>query len=294
MTKAHTTIIITACIYSLISILPTQAANDDLSAAVGEVNEDQLDGAAAMARALQNPLAAISALMTDNNIGFGLGDGDTGYSFQFQPVYAIDFADAGFTFIPRAVIPVAGVPGGADLPRLGEARPASKELHWGVGDITTQFFFAPHSDAAWKWGFGPQMSWRTRTDDFVGGPGWGAGLAGVLTGALSENVSFTAFVANHWGFNGDFNSLSLQPMIFYNLPTMPGVYVGYNGSIGADWKASSGNTWVVPLGGVVGRTFDLGDGHGLDMNIGAYGYPVKPEGGPDWSIKFGVTWLFPR
>lgn len=271
------------------------AADDSLPLEMqGGQSEDQLDSAAAMAKALQNPLASISALATDNDIGFGLGGGDTGYSFQLMPVYAIDFPDAGFTFIPRAVIPFAGVPGGADLPRLGEQRPISEELHWGVGDITTQFFFAPHSDAAWKWGIGPQVSWKTRTDDFVGGPGWGAGLAGIVTGSITENVSFAGLVGNHWGFDGGFNSMSIQPAVFYNVPSLPGVYLGYNGTIAADWQASSGNTWVVPLGGVVGRTFDLGGGHGLDVNFGAYSYLVKPDGGPDWSIKFGLTLLFPR
>ena len=46
-------------------------------------------GAAEMARKLQDPLANVSAFMTDNDIQFKSGkDGDTtSYSFQLQPVY---------------------------------------------------------------------------------------------------------------------------------------------------------------------------------------------------------------
>ena len=49
----------------------------------------------------------------------------------------------------------------------------------------------------------------------------------------------------------------------------------------------------MPLGFVVGRTFDLGSGYGLDLNIGPYWNVVKPEGGADWFVKFGITLLLP-
>ena len=51
--------------------------------------------AAEMARKLQDPLANISAVMTDNDVLFktGLGDEEeTSYSFQIQPVHAFSFA----------------------------------------------------------------------------------------------------------------------------------------------------------------------------------------------------------
>ena len=67
------------------------------------------EDAAEMARKLQNPLANIKAVMTDNTIGYNTGiDEGTSYGFQIQPVYAVDVPSKGFTFIPRAVIPVNG------------------------------------------------------------------------------------------------------------------------------------------------------------------------------------------
>ena len=111
--------------------------------------------AAEMARKLQDPLANISALMTDNDIQFKTGDDDTSYSFQLQPVYAFDFPEQGFTFIPRAIIPIIGAAPESTFPKLGDPRPAGDGTTWGVSDIVTQFFFAPKTEAKWKWGVGP-------------------------------------------------------------------------------------------------------------------------------------------
>jgi hypothetical protein len=96
------------------------------------------DAAAEMARKLQNPLANIKAIMTDNAIGFDAGEDEgTSYGFQIQPVYAIDMPDKGFTFIPRAVIPVLGLEPGTRVPPIGidgNPSPANGDSVWGLGD----------------------------------------------------------------------------------------------------------------------------------------------------------------
>ena len=48
---------------------------------------------------------------------------------------------------------------------------------------------------------------------------------------------------------------------------------------------------TLPLGLSAGRTWDIGDGQGIDASLGVYGYPVSPNGGPDWALKFGITWI---
>lgn len=255
------------------------------------------NAAAEMARKLQNPLANIKAIMTDNAIGFDTGiDKGTSYAFQFQPVYAIDMPELGFTFIPRAVFPIVGLEPGTDVPRVGQdgmPTPPGSSRVWGLGDSIAQFFFAPYTEKKWKWGVGPQVSFATRTDSRLRGPDWGAGVAAVITGDLTPSLSFAGLLGNHWSFDGKFNTATIQPMFFYNVESIPGAYIGYNAVISADWKASSGNTWTVPLGLSVGRTFDMGDGHGLDLSIGPYYSVVQPEGGPKWQLRFGITWVFP-
>lgn len=102
------------------------------------------DAAAEMQKKLQNPLANIAAVMTDNVIGFDTGStDDTSFGFQVQPAYAIDFPDAGFTMIPRGIIPIMGLEPGTDVPPVGQ--PSGTSSTWGLGDTMVQLFFAPHT-----------------------------------------------------------------------------------------------------------------------------------------------------
>ena len=244
-----------------------------------------------MAAKLQNPLANIKALMTDNNIDFDSGNTeDTGWGIQLQPVYAVDFPDKGFTLIPRGVIPIVGVEPGTDRPILGPPDPMATESQSGLADSVVQLFYAPHSDAGWKWGIGPQVSIPTASRKELEGPQWGGGVAGVVVGNLSENISFAGIVANHWGENS-FNTLMLQPMVFWNFA--PGKAFAYNAAITADWNADSDNRWTVPLGVSWNQTIDLGGGHGFDYMIGPYYNVERPDGAARWQIRFMVTWLAP-
>lgn len=242
---------------------------------------------------MQDPLANIKALITDNAIGFQAGNGEPAYGFQLQPIYAVDFPEQGFTLLPRAVIPFMGVPPASEFPNLGPARPDGDGTVWGLGDIILQSFVAPKTKSSWKWGVGAQVSLATHTDPFLRGPDWGAGPVGVLTGGIGSNISVAGIVGHLWSFDGEFNSTIIQPMVFYNFDKLPGAYIGYNAPIGANWKTSSTSVWTLPLGLSIGKTFDMGKGQGLDVMAGPYYNIVKPDGGAEWSIRFGVSWLFP-
>ncbi len=280
--KKHT------CVIALVMLCSALSAFADTQPEAGSG-----DAAAEMARKLNNPLANIKALMTDNAIGFNTGtDNGTSYAFQLQPVYAMDFPDAGLTFIPRAVIPIMGLEPGTDTPRISDPVPAGDSV-WGVGDIVLQGFVAPHSDAKWKWGVGPQFSFGTASDSALRGADWGAGVAGVVTGNISENISFSGIAGNLWSYDGDFSLMTLQAIPVYTLNAVPGMWVGYNAVISYDWNAPASDAWTVPIGLTVGRTFSMGKGHGLDINVGPYYNAARPTGAADWVLRFGISWLFP-
>ena len=245
-----------------------------------------------IARALQDPLASIAALMTDNTVNFntGIPDSTTGYNFQLQPVYAVSFRT--FNFLPRAVIPIIGAPGGANFPNL-PGQPPSTSMTWGLSDIILQTFFSPKSEGGWKWGVGPQFSLKTRTDSAVAGAGWGAGVGGVLVGDVGS-LSVAVLASQHWSFDGDFSLATLQPMLFYNFAKPAGFTINYNNSITVDWKVPSGEKWSVPLGLGISQAFQLGAGHGLDVGVGGYYMVVRPEGGPSAQLKINISWLIPR
>ena len=251
------------------------------------------DAAAEMARKLQDPLANMTAIMTDNDVSWGTGNDSESYGFQFQPVKAFSFDDIGMNFIARAIIPFIGQAPDSQRVLLGAPVDGTDSYTWGLSDISTQFFFSPKSDSPWKWGVGPMVSLKTRTNERLAGPGWGGGAVGVLTGSLTEDIS-ASFIGGHlWGQESGFSTSFLQPMMFYNVPGAPGWAVGFNNTIAYDWNATSGNEWTVPLGVTIGKTFDLGGGHGLDINCGPYWNVVKPEGAADFVFKFGLTWLMP-
>ena len=75
----------------------------------------------AIARSLQDPLANISAIITDNTFNLDMGGDEerTGYDFQIQPVHSLQ-TDRGFSIVPRGVIPIIGAPPESDFPFLGE------------------------------------------------------------------------------------------------------------------------------------------------------------------------------
>ncbi|MEH6552485.1 MAG: hypothetical protein V7744_21120 [Pseudomonadales bacterium] len=251
------------------------------------------DASAAMARALQDPLASIKMLATDNTIGFNAGDdeGETNYNFQIQPVYSIPRnAEAKTNLIARAVVPIIGLePGVVQPPIVPEPVPDSGS-HWGLGDTTLQLFVSPKSEGNWKWGVGPQVSLATHTSDRTAGPGWGLGVAGVLVGSFTEQISFAAIALHHVG-EDDFETTAVQPMLYYNFKSVPGMALSYNNMISYNWQADSGNQWNVPLGLTLSRTWALSGG-GLDLGLGYYKLIEHPEGAPDAQIKFAISWVF--
>ena len=261
-------------------------------------------GAAELAALLQDPLANLAAVMTDNTASFKSGPDhdDEAYEFNIQPVYSINFPELGFTLIPRAMIPVIGAKPGTALPRLSDdglsLEPGGdKGREWGLSDIVTQFFITPMGQEGWKWGAGPMISWKTRTDNDVKGAGGGSGPIGVLVGALGP-IDMAVLGGHLWGFDGDFSTTIVQPMMFYNIESMPGAYVSYNNTVSYDHKVKggNGNAWTIPVGLTAGRTFDMGGGHGFDLGVGAYGLPGggRPKGGAKYQVKLGLSWIFPR
>ena len=270
-------------------IYPILILNISILLSGGVVAQDD-DALAEMARKAQDPLGDVKAIMTDNTIAFNGGsDDETTYGFQIQPVYSID-NQTSWNMIARAVIPVIGVEPGVVVPPIGpEPRPDSDST-WGISDSIVQYFFSPKSDATWKWGIGPQVSLRTRTGDRQAGPGWGAGVAAVVFGGVG-NWALGTIGMQHWG-QDDYSVGTLQVIAMYNFESMPGTYLGYNNSITYNWEADSGNKLTLPLGVTFGRTLLLGNGDGLDLNIGAYKLSERPENASEWQAKFGVSYYF--
>jgi hypothetical protein len=285
------------------SVNPAGAGEQTAAKTEATAGQESAGGAAELSALLQDPLANISALMTDNTISFRTGPtNERAYEFNIQPVYSLNFQELGWTVIPRGMIPILGLKPGAELPRLANdgitvVDEGQKDRQWGLGDIVTQFFFTPMDQKGIKLGGGPMLSWKTRTNDDLKGPGWGAGLVGVMVGG-GEVFSYAVVLGHLWGYDGDFSTSFTQPMLYYNFEFLPGAYIAYNNTISYDVKATGDfdDKWTIPLGLTAGKTFDMGGGHGFDLSLGSYVLPSwgRPKGAAEYQVKFGLTWIFPR
>ena len=239
--------------------------------------QDNCDAACQAARNAQDPLAPVTALITDNTIGYGPTGADTTYNYQLQPVYSIKGERA--NVILRGVLPYVRLPNGTG------------GTNSGLGDIILQGFYVPNGQEGFKFGFGPQVSLKTRSNAALGGPGYGIG--GVVVGfGIAGNLSYGGIVGHLWGGNG-FSATTINPIVFYNMDLFGGSYVGYSNTIAYNWKATSGNKWTAPIGLTFGKTWVLNGGYALDTSIGAYKVASRPSGSNDTQFKFAVSLFLP-
>lgn len=140
------------------------------------------------------------------------------------------------------------------------------------------------------------MQTPTTTDRALGSNVWGGGLSGVALTMQGPWVA-GALVNNIWSFGGQganrYNVFTLQPFINYNFPQSPGTYLSFSPLITANWEASGGQRWTVPLGLSVGQIFRVGS-QPLNAQLGAYYNVVRPDIGPEWQLRAQVSLLFPK
>ena len=85
--------------------------------------------------------------------------------------------------------------------------------------------------------------------------------------------------------------MSLQPFVNYNMDG--GWFLQSAPLINANWVAPSGQKWLVPVGGGGGRTFRIGAQPVTAILTGFYNVE-RPTGGPEWNIRFQMTFMFPK
>ncbi len=145
------------------------------------------------------------------------------------------------------------------------------------------------------WGVGPILQFPTATDEVLGTRKWAAGPAGValtiqgpwVVGALAQQV---------WSYagNGDRDRVSsflFQYFVNYNFKG--GFYLTSAPIITANWEAASGNKWVIPVGGGIGKIFRIGK-MPLNASTQAFYNVEQTTFGPDWTLRLQLQFLFPK
>ncbi len=237
-----------------------------------------------LAKATQNPVANLISLPFQNNTNFGVGpDDDTQNILNIQPVWPISVTDD-WNVITRTIVPVVSQPG----MRSGDDRTN------GLGDTTFTAFLSPSKPDGIIWGIGPVFLLPTATDSALGSDKWGIGPSLVLISMQGPWVIGSLF-SNVWSVGGsgddDVNIFTWQPFINYNLPDS--WYLTTSPLITANWEASSGDEWTVPLGGGFGKIFRIGK-QPVNGQVQAFYNVEKPEFGADWTLRAQLQFLFPK
>jgi hypothetical protein len=235
-----------------------------------------------LAQKLANPVADLISVPVQSNYDFGIGPGDgTKWTTNIQPVIPFDIS-RDWNVISRTILPVIDQQG---------ITPGGTADASGLGDTLQSFFFSPQSSTP-IWGIGPAILIPTATDDLLGGQQWSAGPTAVV---LKQDGPWTyGALANHlWNFAGDddagdVNVTFFQPFVSYITSTKTTFTLNAESSY--DW---SNEQWNLPLNFVVSQLLKIGE-QPLQIFAGARYYLETPEGGPDWGLRLGVTFLFPK
>jgi hypothetical protein len=255
----------------------------------------------------QNPVAGLISVPIQNNTNFGIGPfGRNQNVLNIQPVIPINVSPT-WNLIIRWITPIVSqpAPGTANLEVFGieENTPAyfaatDVQAHAGVfgfGDMTPTFFFSPAKPHKLMWGSGPMFTLPTATGRVLG---QGKLSMGPSIVALVQPGPWTvgALVNNIWSVAGsggraNVNQMSLQYFINYNLKK--GWSLSMSPTITANWQASSGNVWTVPVGGGVARVFRLGY-QPVNASVAFFGNAVHPQHGSPWGMRLQISFLFPK
>jgi len=245
--------------------------------------EASADEAAALEKAIQNPIASLISLPFQNNTDFGIGDDDrTKNVLNIQPVVPLSIGD-NTKLIVRTIIPIVNQP------------IANDKSQFGLGDISLSLFFTPAKPGKFIWGVGPALGFPTGMDEVLGSQKWTAGPS-VIGLIQPKGWTMGALIQNTWSYAGhsdraDVNFFYSQVFVTKNLPKS--WYVNTAPIITANWDASSGQQWTLPLGAGFGKLFKIGK-MPLNGQVGYYNYVVAPDNGPEWQLRVQLNLLFPQ
>lgn len=234
-----------------------------------------------LAKQLANPISNLISVPFQFNYDDGFGDEDAGrLTLNIQPVIPFSISED-WNLISRTILPIV----------YQESPFAGLDDEFGLGDTVQSFFFSPKQSKP-IWGVGPVFLLPTATENSLGTEKWGIGPTGVV---LAQEGPWTyGILANHiWSFAGDndrsyVSATFLQPFVSYTTPTA--LTISLNTESTYDWNAEE---WTIPLNLTVSQLMRFGK-QPVSLGIGGRYYADSPPGGPDWGLRFTMTFLFPR
>src|SRR5580704_9176822 len=294
-----TKILIAACVIgmalALSAAVPLFAQDTPVGLPGTEVATQDTPAAAANSEELrkqsQNPVASLISVPIQENFNFNNQPGGrTQNVLNIQPVIPLSVSK-NWNLIVRWITPIVYQP----IPVQPPTPAVQTTGVYGLGDMNPTFFLVPKKSKI-IWGIGPTFVLPTATNTTY--LGQGKLSVGPSFVALVQPGPWTigALVNNIWSVAGpsdraDVNQMSLQYFINYNMKK--GWFISISPTITANWQASSGNVWTVPVGGGVGRVFRLGF-QPVNVSVAFFGNAVHPIGGSPWGMRLQLSFLFPK
>jgi hypothetical protein len=299
-----------SCVACLIALSTLLAAAPNVLAQGTPSGQAATEGGGSteqLAKAAQNPVASLISVPVQNNSNFGIGPFDRIQNvLNIQPVIPTHISE-NWNLIIRWVAPIIWqpAPGTANLEVFGivENTPAyfaAQDVQktagvFGFGDMSPTFFFAPSKPHKVIWAAGPVLVLPTATSRVLGQGKLSAGPSIVVL-VQPGHWSLGALVNNVWSVAGSggraaVNQMTWQYFVTYNLKK--GWFISSSPVITANWKASSGNVWTVPVGGGGGRIMRLG-AQPVNLSAQFYGNAAHPINGSPWGMRLQIAFLFPK
>lgn len=264
--------------------LAVALATTTLRAAEPAASAPATDDAAELAMKLSNPVAALISVPLQNNFDFGGGPSDDGfrYTLNVQPVIPFNVTED-WNLISRTIVPF-----------VHQENHFGTTTQSGLSDTVQSLFLSPAKPGAsgWIWGAGPVLLLPTATDDRLGTEKFGIGPTAV---ALKQEGGWTyGALANHlWSVAGngsrqDVSATFMNPFVSFTTKKQTTLSLSTESTY--DWENSE---WTVPLAVSASQLVKFGK-QPVSFALGARYYADKPTGGPDWGLRFSVTFLFPK
>ena len=239
---------------------------------------------AELARETENPLADLVTVPLQHNWDFGIGPLNAmKYTLKLQPIIPFPLG-TNWLLLSRTIFPVT----------YAETSAPGKRDEFGLEDTSLSLFLSPRRFrvGGLYWGAGPAFQLPTATDDGLGDGKWGAGPTLAVS---KQHGGWTGYILTRhiWSFAGDRDRPSvsetlLQPSLSYTFKT--GTSVGVVSEAKYDWQAQQ---WTVPINLTASQLFMIGK-LPLKLTLGGRLYAERPAGGPDWGLRFTMTFLFPN
>jgi hypothetical protein len=239
---------------------------------------------AELARKTENPLADLVTFPLQHNWDFGIGPLNAmKYTLRLQPIIPFPLG-TNWVLLSRTILPIA----------YAEPSATNKQDTFGLEDTSLSLFLSPKSAApgGLSWGAGPAFQLPTATEDALGDGQWGAGPT--LAVSKQQGGWSSYILTRHiWSFAGDHGGPSvsetlLQPSLSYTFKSLTSVGVVSEATY--DWQAWQ---WTVPVKLTVSQLIKIGKVP-LKLTLGGRLYAERPPGGPDWGLRFTMTFLFPK